>query len=138
MITVTYALSGVLMALTGWLFALGWLDAMQQTAAWTVIFFVASAAASSAYLTVGESFPLEMRAIAIALFYAFGTGVGGVAGPWLFGVLIDTGERTSILWGYLLGGGLMVGAAVVAAFLAVPAERRALEDIAPPLSSAGA
>ena len=136
MITVTYALSGVLMALTGWLFALGWLDAMQQTLAWTVIFFVASAAASSAYLTVGESFPLEMRAIAIALFYAFGTGVGGVAGPWLFGVLIDTGERTSILWGYLLGGGLMVGAAVVAAFLAVPAERRALEDIAPPLSSA--
>ena len=136
MITVTYALSGILMALTGWLFALGWLDAMQQTLAWTVIFFVASAAASSAYLTVGESFPLEMRAIAIALFYAFGTGVGGVAGPWLFGVLIDTGERTSILWGYLLGGGLMVGAAVVAAFLAVPAERRALEDIAPPLSSA--
>ena len=130
MITVTYALSGILMALTGWLFALGWLDAMQQTLAWTVIFFVASAAASSAYLTVGESFPLEMRAIAIALFYAFGTGVGGVAGPWLFGVLIDTGERTSILWGYLLGGGLMVGAAVVAAFLAVPAERRALEDIA--------
>jgi hypothetical protein len=62
--------------------------------------------------------------------------VGGVAGPWLFGVLIDTGERSSILWGYLLGGGLMVGAAVVAAFLAVPAERRALEDIAPPLSSA--
>ena len=81
MITVTYALSGILMALTGWLFALGWLDAMQQTLAWTVIFFVASAAASSAYLTVGESFPLEMRAIAIALFYAFGTGVGGVAGP---------------------------------------------------------
>jgi MFS family permease len=136
MITLTYAASGVLMALTGWLFTLGVLDAMEQTIAWTVIFFVASAAASSAYLTVGESFPLEMRAIAIALFYAFGTGVGGVAGPALFGVLIDTGSRVSILWGYLLGGGLMVGAAVVAAFLAVPAERRALEDIAPPLSSA--
>jgi MFS family permease len=136
MITVTYALSGILMALTGWLFALGVLDAMQQTLAWTAIFFVASAAASSAYLTVGESFPLEMRAIAIALFYAFGTGVGGVAGPALFGALIDTGERISIMWGYLLGGGLMVGAAVVAGFLAVPAERRALEDIAPPLSSA--
>jgi MFS family permease len=135
MITATYALSGVLMALTGWLFALGVLDAVQQTLAWTAIFFVASAAASSAYLTVGESFPLEMRAIAIALFYAFGTGVGGVAGPALFGALIDTGERMSILWGYLLGGGLMVGAAVVAGFLAVPAERRALEDIAPPLSS---
>jgi MFS family permease len=136
MITLTYALSGILMALTGWLFVLGVLDAVQQTLAWTAIFFVASAAASSAYLTVGESFPLEMRAIAIALFYAFGTGVGGVAGPALFGALIDTGERVSILWGYLLGGGLMVIAAVVAAFLAVPAERRALEDIAPPLSSA--
>ena len=136
MITVTYALSGVLMALTGWLFTLGVLDATQQTMAWTGIFFVASAAASSAYLTVGESFPLEMRAIAIALFYAFGTGVGGVAGPALFGALIATGSRVSIMWGYLLGGGLMVGAAVVAAFLAVPAERRALEDIAPPLSSA--
>ena len=135
MITATYALSGVLMALTGWLFALGVLDATQQTLAWTVIFFVASAAASSAYLTVGECFPLEMRAIAIALFYAFGTGVGGVAGPVLFGALIDTGERMSILWGYLFGGGLMVGAAVVAAWLAVPAERRALEDVAPPLSS---
>ena len=135
MITATYAISGVLMALTGWLFALGVLDATQQTLAWTVIFFVASAAASSAYLTVGECFPLEMRAIAIALFYAFGTGVGGVAGPVLFGALIDTGERMSILWGYLFGGGLMVGAAVVAAFLAVPAERRALEDVAPPLSS---
>ena len=135
MITATYAISGVLMALTGWLFAVGVLDATQQTLAWTVIFFVASAAASSAYLTVGECFPLEMRAIAIALFYAFGTGVGGVAGPVLFGALIDTGERMSILWGYLFGGGLMVGAAVVAAWLAVPAERRALEDIAPPLSS---
>src|SRR6202011_3101416 len=106
MITLTYALSGLLMALSSWLFVLGVLDAAQQTLAGTAIFFVASAAASSAYLTVGESFPLEMRAIAIALFYAFGTGVGGVAGPWLFGALIDTGERTSILWGYLLGGGL--------------------------------
>jgi MFS family permease len=137
MITATYGISGILMALTGWLFALGVLDAVQQTLAWTVIFFVASAAASSAYLTVGESFPLEMRAIAIALFYAFGTGVGGVAGPVLFGALIDTGSRGSILWGYLLGGALMLGAAVVAAMLAVPAERRALEDVAPPLSSVG-
>ncbi len=135
MITATYGVSGVLMALTGWMFALGWLDAMQQTLAWTVIFFVASAAASSAYLTVGESFPLEVRAIAIALFYAFGTGVGGVAGPALFGALIDTGSRVSIFYGYLLGGVLMVGAAVVAGFLAANAERRSLEDVAPPLSS---
>jgi len=135
MITTTYALSGVLMAITGWLFAIGLLDAVQQTAAWTVIFFVASAAASSAYLTVGESFPLEVRAIAIAVFYAFGTGIGGVAGPALFGALIDTGSRISILWGYLLGGGLMVAAGAVAAWLAVNAERRALEDVAPPLSA---
>src|SRR5262249_13650343 len=136
MITATYAISGILMGLTGWLFAIGVLDAVQQTFAWTAIFFVASAAASSAYLTVGESFPLEVRAIAIALFYAFGTGVGGVAGPALFGALIGSGSRVSIMWGYVLGGTLMLGAAVVAALLAVPAERRALEDVAPPLSSA--
>ncbi len=135
MISATYGISGVLMALTGAMFAAGWLDAVQQTLAWTVIFFVASAAASSAYLTVGESFPLEVRAIAIALFYAFGTGLGGVAGPLLFGALIDTGSRLSIFYGYLLGGVLMVVAAVVAAFLAANAERRSLEDIAPPLSS---
>jgi MFS family permease len=135
MITATYGVSGVLMVLTGWMFAMGWLDAVQQTLAWTVIFFVASAAASSAYLTVGESFPLEVRAIAIALFYAFGTGVGGVAGPALFGALIDTGSRVSIFYGYLLGGVLMVIAAVVAGFLAANAERRSLEDVAPPLSA---
>lgn len=135
MITATYAASGILMVATGWAFAQGWLDAQMQTLAWTVIFFVASAAASSAYLTVGESFPLEVRAIAIALFYAFGTGLGGVAGPALFGVLIDTGDRLSIFYGYLLGGALMVGAAIVAALLAANAERRALEDVAPPLSA---
>jgi MFS family permease len=138
MITATYGLSGVLMALTGWMFALGWLDAVQQTLAWTVIFFFASAAASSAYLTVGESFPLEVRAIAIALFYAFGTGVGGVVGPLLFGALIDTGSRVSIFYGYLLGGVLMIVAAIVAGFLAANAERRSLEDVAPPLSAVSA
>jgi MFS family permease len=135
MITATYALSGILMVLTGWLFAQGYLNAVQQTAAWTCIFFVASAAASSAYLTVGESFPLEVRAIAIALFYAFGTALGGVAGPSLFGALIDTGSRVSIFWGYLLGGGLMLAGGLVAAFLGVDAERRSLEEVAPPLSS---
>jgi MFS family permease len=135
MIVATYALSGVLMMLTGWLFERGLLDATQQTIAWTVIFFFASAAASSAYLTVGESFPLEVRAVAISLFYAFGTGVGGVAGPMLFGALIETGERRAILWGYLLGGVLMVIAATVEAVIGVSAERRSLEDVAPPLSS---
>jgi MFS family permease len=135
MITATYGLSGVLMILTGWMFTLGWLDAVQQTIAWTIIFFVASAAASSAYLTVGESFPLEVRAIAIALFYAFGTGLGGVAGPALFGALIDTGSRVSIFFGYLLGGVLMIVAAVVAGMLAANAERKPLEEVAPPLSA---
>ena len=136
MITATYALAGILMALVGWMFARGWLDATGQTLAWTVIFFFASAAASSAYLTVGETFPLEVRAVAISVFYALGTAVGGIAGPAVFGHLIQTGSRDEVLIGYLIGGGLMVGAAVVEAFLGVDAERRSLEEVAPPLSAA--
>ncbi len=85
MIAATYAISGVLLAGAGYLFAIGVLSATGQTIAWMVIFFFASAAASSAYLTVSETFPLEIRALAIAFFYALGTGIGGVAGPWLFG-----------------------------------------------------
>jgi MFS family permease len=135
MITATYALAGLLMAGVGWLFAHGTLSAVEQTAAWSVIFFFASAAASSAYLTVGEAFPLEVRAVAISAFYAFGTLLGGVAGPALFGALIESGSRTEIMWGYLLGGGLMVGAAVVEMVLGVEAARRSLEDVAPPLSA---
>ena len=118
------------------LFNAGWLTATGQTVAWCVVFFFASAAASSAYLTVGEVFPLEMRALSIAIFYTVGTGVGGVAGPWLFGVLIGTGERSMIAVGYLLGSVLMLVAAALASRLVVPAERRALEDVAPPLSRA--
>jgi MFS family permease len=134
MITLTYALSGVLVAATGVLFERGVLDATEQTAAWTVIFFFASAAASAAYLTVGESFPLEIRALAIAIFYAFGTALGGIFGPILFGALIDTGARGEILWGYLLGAALMIAAAVVEAAIGVKAERRPLEELARPLS----
>ena len=136
MIGGTYALSGVMLAAAGWAFAQGWLSAVGQTAAWTAIFFFASAAASSAYLTVGETFPLEVRAIAIALFYAFGTAVGGVAGPTVFGALIQSGSRSALMLGYLLGGGLMIVAAVVVYFLGTDAERRSLEEVAPPLSSA--
>lgn len=135
MITATYIISGVLLAATGGLFAAGLLDATAQTAAWTGIFFVASAAASSAYLTVGESFPLEVRALAIALFYALGTGLGGIAGPLVFGTLIEGGSRVNILYGYLLGGALMVAAGILEAVLGLATERRSLEDIAPPLSS---
>jgi len=89
MIAGTYALAGILLAVTGQLFEWGWLTATTQTMLWTVVFFFASAAASAAYLTVGECFPLEIRALTIALFYAFGTLLGGVGGPWLFGVLIE-------------------------------------------------
>jgi MFS family permease len=135
MIAVTYGLSGTLMAIAGVLFANAVLGAAEQTAAWTVIFFFASCGASAAYLTVGESFPLEVRARAIAIFYAFGTAIGGIAGPALFGYLIDTGERGQILIGYLLGGGLMVLAAVVEMALGINAERRPLEHVAPPLSA---
>lgn len=135
MIATTYAASGVLLTVTAVLFEQGLLDATTQTIAWMVIFFFASAAASSAYLTVSESFPLEVRALAIALFYVLGTAAGGIVGPWLFGVLVETGSRTNILWGYLLGAGLMIAAAVVELFMGVRAERRALEDIAAPLSS---
>ena len=101
-----------------------------------MIFFFASAAASAAYLTVGESFPLEMRAMGIALFYAFGTGIGGVAGPALFGALIEGGARDNIMWGYMLGAALMLIAAATEWKLGFAAERRSLEDVATPLSRA--
>eukprot|EP01037_Dinobryon_pediforme_P010969 gene10969-11050_t len=136
MIAATYAISGVLLIVNGWLFSHGLLDAVTQTAMWMAIFFFASAAASAAYLTVGESFPLEVRAIAIALFYAFGTGVGGVAGPLVFGHLIETGAPGEVFWGYLLAGVLMLGAACMALWIGINAERRGLEDVAPPLSQA--
>jgi MFS family permease len=136
MIAITYALSGLLLAGTALLFVGGVLGATGMTIAWSVVFFFASAAASSAYLSAGESFPLEMRALAIAVFYALGTALGGVAGPWLFGVLIGSGERTAIAWGYAFGALLMLVASAVTLRLGVAAERRALEDVARPLSSA--
>ena len=136
MITATYGLSGLLLAGTAWLFAAGVLDATTQTAMWSIVFFFASAAASAAYLTVGECFPLEIRALTIALFYAFGTLLGGVGGPWLFGVLIESGNRGDIVAGYLLGAGTMIVAAVVTLKLGVAAECRPLEEVAPPLSTA--
>jgi MFS family permease len=134
MITLTYGVSGALLALSGYLFSIGVLSAATQTIAWMVIFFFASPAASAAYLTVSETFPLEVRALAIALFYAIGTGVGGVIGPTLFGALIDTGSRNSVFAGYLLGSALMIAAAVIAWRYAVAAERRPLETVARPLA----
>jgi MFS family permease len=134
MIALTYAASGVLLALTGYLFSVGVLSAETQTGMWMVIFFFASAAASSAYLTVGEVFPVEIRALAIAFFYAIGTGIGGVAGPLLFGALIDTGSRESVFGGYLFGAVLMIGAALVQLKWGVACERKPLEAVARPLS----
>jgi len=134
MITFTYVISGVLLIITGTLFWRGVLSAETQTLAWTVIFFFASSAASSAYLTVSETFPLEIRALAIAFFYAIGTGIGGMAGPWLFGILIDTGSRASLFGGYLFGAVLMIIAGLIAWRWAVAAERKSLESVARPLA----
>jgi MFS family permease len=136
MIAATYAISGILLAGAGYLFAIGALSATGQTIAWMVIFFFASAAASSSYLTVSEIFPLEVRALAIAFFYAIGTGIGGVAGPWLFGALIDTGSRWSLFVGYLVGSVLMLAAALIAARFGVAAERKSLESVSRPLAAA--
>jgi MFS family permease len=134
MIAGTYAASGVLLAAVGYLFSRDLVSAELLTVGWMIIFFFASAAASSAYLTVSEVFPLEVRALAIAFFYAVGTGIGGVAGPWLFGVLIDTGSRASVFAGYLIGSGLMIAAAVIEARFGVAAERQPLEAVARPLA----
>ena len=83
---------------------------------------------------MSETFPLEIRALAIAFFYAIGTGIGGIAGPWLFGALIDTGSRFSVFGGYLLGAALMIAAGLIAWFFAVSAERKPLESVARPLA----
>jgi MFS family permease len=137
MIAATYLLAGVLLAGSAFLFAAGVLDAKTQTIAWMVVFFFASAAASAAYLTVSEIFPVEIRALAIAVFYAIGTGVGGVAAPVLFGALLQTEKRRVLLIGYLIGAALMIGAGIVQAFFGVAAEGKSLESVAQPLSSDG-
>ena len=134
MISATYAISALLLTATGWLFSKGLLSANSQTALWTVIFFFASAAASSAYLTVSEIFPLEIRALAIALFFSVGTAAGGVVAPWLFGYLIGSGSRANIFYGYLAAAILMFVAAVVEARYGLKAEGRSLEDLCAPLS----
>jgi MFS family permease len=136
MIAGTYTISALLLATTGYLFAAGHLTATSQTLLWTVIFFFASAASSSAYLTVSEVFPLELRGMAIALFFALGTAVGGTAAPWLFGRLIDTGSRTYLFYGYLFAAALLLIAVIATVFFGVKAEGASLEQVAEPLSSA--
>ncbi|MFD7604073.1 MFS transporter [Streptomyces mirabilis] len=135
MIASTYLLSGLLLFGTAWLFGRGSLSAVTLTACWCVALFFASAGASSAYLTVSEIFPMETRAMAIAFFYAIGTAAGGISGPLVFADLTQSGVVGDTVLAFQIGAGLMCAAGLVAAFLAVNAERRSLEDIAAPLST---
>jgi MFS family permease len=139
MISSTYIVSGLLLAGTGWLFKEGMLTATTQTLLWSVIFFIASAAASSGYLTVSELFPMEIRALAIAVFFAIAQTFGAL-GPTIFGALIGdqrNPDPTRLFYGYLVAAAMMVVAGIVAILLGVKAERVSLEDITPPLSAAG-
>ena len=133
MIALTYAIAGLGLIATGRAFAADVLTPAELSLCWSAIFFVASAAASSAYLTVSEIFPVEMRAISISLFYAAGTALGGFAGPPLYGAIIETGSRDALFAAYALAGVLMCAAAAVAAWIGVDAERRSLEQVCPPL-----
>jgi MFS family permease/CBS domain-containing protein len=135
MIAGTYIISGVLLLGTGILFQQGQLNAFTQTFAWCVIFFFASAGASAAYLTVSEVFPMETRAMAIAFFYAFGTALGGISGPAIFGGLIQSGRPSALFVGFALGAVLMIGAGLIELIFGVECAGRELEDIAAPLSA---
>jgi MFS family permease len=134
MIAGTYGVAGLLLVLVGILFGLDLLTAWTQTLCWMAVFFVASAAASAAYLTASEIFPLETRAMALAIFYALGTLIGGVTAPAIFGWLIGTGSQWAVAGGYLFAAALLVGAAICEVLLGVEAAGRSLEEIAEPLS----
>jgi MFS family permease len=134
MIAGTYAAGGILLIATAIAFGFDVFTAWTQTLAWMLIFFFASAAASSAYLTASEIFPLETRALAIATFYALGTAIGGAAAPLLFGYLIGTGSPWALTAGYIFAAVLMLAAAVAEVLFGVDAEGRSLEQIADPLS----
>jgi MFS family permease len=136
MIAATYAVSGLLLAGSAIIFRTGSLGAVGQNAWFVAIFFVASSAASSAYLTVSEVFPLEIRAFAISIFYAIGTLAGGVGAPILFSTLIQSGSRHEVFWGYIAGAALMMAGAIAETILGVDAERKSLESISMPLQSA--
>jgi MFS family permease len=134
MISATFALSGILLMVTAVLFGLDRLTAVTQTVAWFIIFFFASPAASSAYLTASEIFPLETRALAIACFYAVGTAIGGSIAPSVFGALIDSGSTWHVSFGYMVAAVLLLIAAAVELKEGVDAEGKSLESIADPLS----
>ena len=133
MIAATYGISGLALLVVGYAFSRELIGATGIAIAWSCIFFFASAAASSAYLTVSEIFPVEMRAIAISLFYAAGTALGGFAGPPIFGAMIESGSRSGLFAAYAFAATLMCAAAVVAWRIGIDAERKPLEQVAPPL-----
>jgi MFS family permease len=135
MITATYGIAGVLLTVVACLFSRGTLDLTAIKVCFTVIFFVASSAASAAYLTVSEIFPLEIRAFAIAIFYAIGTLAGGVGAPLLFGWLIESGSKVQVGAGYLVGATLMIAGAVCEHFIGVEAAGKSLESVSKPLQS---
>ncbi|GAA2493455.1 MFS transporter [Streptomyces thermolineatus] len=137
MISGTYIGSGVLLLGTAWLFDGGHLSAVTLTACWCAVLFLASAGASSAYLTVSEVFPMETRAMAIAFFYAIGTAAGGISGPLIFAKLTESGVVADTVLAFRIGAVLMVLAGLVAAVFGVRAEQRSLEDVATPLSAKG-
>jgi hypothetical protein len=137
MLTLTHGAAGLVLAVTAILFEQQKLSSISLTALWCVVFFFASAAASAAYLTVSEVFPLEIRAMAIAFFYAVGTGVGGIIGPALFGKLINSKSFVQVAIGFLIAAAWLLIAAVVTWLLAVDAEQKPLEEVAEPLSAAG-
>jgi MFS family permease len=134
MISSTYILSGVLLAATAWAFDDKLLGPLSQTILWSVVFFFASAGASAAYLTVSEIFPLEVRAKAIAVFFAIAQGFGAL-GPDIYGGLVNS--HRGLFIAYLVGAGVMVLGGLVEVFLGVAAERKSLELIATPLSAVG-
>jgi hypothetical protein len=137
MISGTYLLSGSLLAVSGWLFQQGDLTARSQTLIWVVIFFFASAGASAAYLTVSETWPIEIRAEAIAVFFAIAQ-IFGAFGPLFYGALIGDGKSTTGLFvGYLVGAGIMVVGGIVEIAFGIDAEGKSLESITKPLTAAG-
>ena len=136
MITATYGIAGLLLVATAILFATDTIALKGLIVCFSVIFFTASSAASAAYLTVSEIFPLEIRAFAIAIFYALGTSIGGVGAPALFGMLIASGSKTQLMMGYLLGAALMLAGAVAEFFIGVEAAGKSLESVSKPLQSA--
>jgi MFS family permease len=135
MIAISYLGSAALLVVTAVLFGSGSLSATTLTIAWSLVFFLASAGSSAAYLTVSEVFPLEIRALSIALFYAVGTGLGGIIGPLLFGNLVGTGHLGTVAVGYYVGATVMAAGGVLELAIGVEAEGRSLEDLAAPLSA---